>query len=57
MLLKQRCLTSQKLGSWDFWQIANSVLNKGKSAIPPLFIDLEVFSLAPDQAKLFAKII
>ena len=30
-------ITSQKLGSWDFWQIANSVLNKGKSAIPPLF--------------------
>ena len=29
-------ITSQKLGSWDFWQIANSVLNKGKSAIPPL---------------------
>ena len=30
-------ITSQKLGSQDFWQIANSVLNKGKSAIPPLF--------------------
>ena len=30
-------ITFQKLGSWDFWQIANSVLNKGKSAIPPLF--------------------
>ena len=29
--------TSQKLGSRDFWQIANSVPNKGKSAIPPLF--------------------
>ena len=27
-------ITSQKLGSWDFWQIANSVLNKGKFAIP-----------------------
>ena len=26
-------ITSQKLGSHDFWQIANSVLNKGKSAI------------------------
>ena len=25
-------ITSQKLGSRDFWQIANSVLNKGKSA-------------------------
>ena len=30
-------ITSQKLGSWDFWQIAKSVLNKGKSAIPSLF--------------------
>ena len=30
-------ITSQKLGSQDFWQIANSVLNKGKSATPPLF--------------------
>ena len=30
-------ITSQKLGSRDFWRVANSVLNKGKSAIPPLF--------------------
>ena len=30
-------ITSQKLDSRDFWRIANSVLNKGKSAIPPLF--------------------
>ena len=29
-------ITSQKLGSKDFWKIANSVLNKSKSAIPPL---------------------
>ena len=27
-------ITSQKLGSQDFWGIANSVLSKGKSAIP-----------------------
>ena len=46
---------SQKLGSWDFWQIANSVLNKGKSAIPPLFNSLEVLSSASDKAKLFAE--
>ena len=38
-------ITSQKLGSWDFWGIANSVLNKGKSAIPPLFNGLEVLSV------------
>ena len=48
-------ITSQKLGSLDFWQIANSVLNKGKSAIPPLFNRLEVLSSASDKAKLFAK--
>ena len=37
-------ITSQKLGSRDFWRIANSVLNKGKSAIPPLFNGVEVLS-------------
>ena len=31
------------------------VLNKGKSAIPPLFSDLEVLSPASDKAKLFAE--
>ena len=36
-------------------QIANSVLKKGKSAIPPLFNSLEVLSSASDKAKLFAK--
>ena len=48
-------ITSQKLGSRDFWQIANSVLNKGKSVIPPLFNSPEVFSSASDKAKLFAE--
>ena len=48
-------ITSQKLGSWDFWRIANSVLNKGKSAIPPLFNGPEVLPSASDKAKLFAK--
>ena len=48
-------LTSQKLGSRDFWRFANSVLNKGKSAIPPLFNGLETLSSASDKAKLFAK--
>ena len=37
-------ITSQKLGSRNVWQIANSVLNKGESAIPPLFNVLEVLS-------------
>ena len=38
-------ITSQKLGSLDFWRIANSVLNKGKSVIPPLFNGPEVCCL------------
>ena len=46
-------ITSQKLGSRDFWRIANIVLNKGKSAIPPLFNRPEVLSSASDKAKLF----
>ena len=44
MLIKQKSpskteesITSQKLGSMEFWWIANSVLNKGWSDIPPLF--------------------
>ena len=48
-------ITFQKLGSRDFWRIANSVLNKGKSAIPPLFNGPEVLSSTSDKAKLFAK--
>ena len=48
-------ITSQKLGCHDFWRIANNVLNKGKSAIPPLFIGLEVLSSVSDKAKLFAE--
>ena len=48
-------ITFQKLGSRDFWQIANSVLNKGKYAIPPLFNGPEVLSSASDKAELFAE--
>ena len=56
MLLKTKeSITSQKLGSQDFCQIANSVLNKGKSVIPPLFNGPELLSSASDEAKLFAK--
>ena len=39
----------------DLWQIANIVLNKGKSAVSPLFNGPEVLSSASDKAKLFAK--
>ena len=48
-------MTSQKLVSLDFLQIANSVLNKGKFAIPPLFSNPEMLSSASDNAKLFAR--
>ena len=48
-------ITSQKLGSWDFWSIANSVLNKGKSAILPLFNNPKVLSSTSDKSKLFHK--
>ena len=55
MLIKQESTTSQKIGSWGFWQIANSVPNKGKSAIPPLFNNPEVSFSACDKAKSFAE--
>ena len=48
-------ITFQKLGSRDVWRITNSVLNKGKSAIPPLFNRPEVLCSASDKAKLFAE--
>ena len=54
MLLKEY-ITSQKLGSENFWQNASSVLNKGKSDIPPLFNGLDVLASASDKPKLFAK--
>ena len=53
MLIKQESITSQKLGSQNFCRIANSVLNKGKSAIPPLFNSPYVFSSASDKSKFF----
>ena len=48
-------INSQKLGSRDFWRIANSVINKRKSAIPSLFNGPEMLSSASDKVKLFAK--
>ena len=55
MLLKKEFITSQKLGSRDFRRIANSVLNKGKSAIPPLFSRQKALPSASDKANLLAK--
>ena len=48
-------ITSQKLGSRDFWRISNSVLNKGKSAISPLLNGPEALPSASNKAKSFAK--
>ena len=49
-------IISQKRGYLDFWRTANSVLNKSKSAIPPLFNRMGVLSSASDKTNLFAKI-
>ena len=55
ILVKQeKFITSQNFGSWDFWQIV-SVLNKGNSAMLPLFNSLEVLSSGPEKTKVFAK--
>ena len=48
-------ITSQKLGSRDFWRVTNSVVNKSKSAISSLFNGPNVLSSASDKAKLFDK--
>ena len=37
-------VTSQKLRSQDFWQITNSVFNKGRSDVPPRINSLEILS-------------
>ena len=54
-LLKQQSPSLPRNLALGLLQIANSVLNKGKSAIPPLFNRPEVLSSASDKAKLFAK--
>ena len=48
-------ITSQKLGSRDFWKIFNSVFNKGKSSIPPLLHGADVLTSSRDKAELFAR--
>ena len=47
-------ITSQKFAFRYFWRIADSVFDKDKSAILPLFNGPEVLSSASDKAKLFA---
>ena len=48
-------MISQKLESQYLWRNANSVLNKGKSGIPPLFSGPEMLFSASDKAKSVAK--
>ena len=48
-------ITSRKHGSRDFFQITNNALNKGKSAIPPLFNSPELWPSASDKANLFTE--
>ena len=48
-------ISSQKLGSRDFWRITNSVLNKDKFTIPLLFNGPEVLTSASDKAKFFVE--
>lgn len=43
----------KKLGFDKIWWIAYGVLNKGKSAILPLFNGLDVLSSASDKPELF----
>ena len=51
----RQSITSQKLGSCDFWRIANSVLKKGKLAIPPVFNGAEVLSSASGKQNCLLK--
>ena len=57
MFLKlKESITSHKLVYPDFWQIAISVLNKGKSAVLLLFSGPEVLCSESGKEKLFAEI-
>ena len=54
MLLKQKSSSLPRNVAYRTWQIANSVPNKGKSAIPALFNGPEVLSSESDKPKSFA---
>ena len=53
MLIKQKSPSLSE--AWLSGQVTNNVLNKGKSAIPPLLNGTEVLSFASDKAQLFAE--
>ena len=48
-------ITSHKFGPQNIWRIANSILNKRKSAVTLLFNDPEMMSSVSDVVKLFAE--
>ena len=49
MLTKQESITSKKLGSLNCWRIANSIINKGKPALPPNFNGPGSWSMTSDK--------
>ena len=55
MLTKQKSPSFPRNLALGTWQIANSVVNKGKSTVPSLFSGPEALSSASDKAKYFAK--
>ena len=53
---ERKSITFQRLCFCDYWRTANSVINKGKSPICPMFSSSEGAPYAPDKAEVFAKI-
>ena len=49
-------ISSQKIGSRDFWRIIKSVTSNKRSSIPPIFNGPEVLSSSKDKAELFSNI-
>lgn len=52
---QEKSITSQKFDYHNLGHVANSILNKIKSAISPLFNDPEELPSASAKAKLFAE--
>ena len=49
-------ITSQTIGSWDFWRVAGSAFNRNKSAVPPLFRNPELLCSTSDKTKFQVRI-
>ena len=48
-------ISTQKLGSKEFWKIFNSVFRRSKSSIPPLFDGFQVLTSSKDKAEILAR--